>query len=598
MKSIKIYPLAKPIKAEILIPGSKSYTNRALVIAAMIGKSVEITNPLISDDTLTMIDCLKKLGIQIKQQGSKIQVNGNLQKIKEKEYILDAKLSGTAIRFLLALSTIIPGTKIIKGEKSLNNRPIGDLVNALKILGANIEYLSRENFPPVKVTSSKLTKNKTTLNGSISSQFLSAILMIAPITNIRNIKINDRQVSKPYIGMTIDIMKHFGVTVKNRNYTSYIIPHQQYNIVDYSIEGDYSSAAYFAGIAVLTGSSIILKNLKTPTAQGDFEFMKILEKMGSKIIARNNEIKIVGTGVKPLSVDMENCPDQIQTLSVLAAFAKGKTKITGIQTLRVKETDRVKAIAAELAQMGIKTRTTRNSLEIFGGNPHSAAINTYNDHRMAMAFAIAGTKLEGMIINNLDAVTKTFPDFWKKLNSIGIKTETANTGNIVLIGMRGSGKTTIAKLLSQKLNREYLELDELMVKKAGLSIPNIVKRYGWEYFRDQESDIAKMVSSYNNTIISTGGGIVTRNKNIKAIKKNGVIIYLRTRIETLSNRIGNDSNRPSLTNKKTRREEMEELLKQRKKLYEQAADEIIDTDNLKPEEVTNQILLRIKEGNI
>lgn len=421
MKNIKVHPLVNPIKAKITIPGSKSYTNRALVIASLVSKKVTIENIAICDDTLAMINCLRTLGVKIVKNNQTIQIYGNLQKIENKKYVLDAKLSGTTIRFLLALSTIIPGIKILKGGKSLNKRPVGDLVDALRLLGANIQYLEKEGFPPVKVIFSKLSKSTTVINGTISSQFLSAILMIAPIANIYDIRIKKQQVSKPYVDMTINIMRHFGVTVRNRNYVSYVIPRQEYNVTDYSVEGDYSAASYFAGIAALTYSEIILKNLMNPTLQGDFQFMKILERMGNKILVRSNEVKIIGRGVNALSVDMTNCPDQIQTLAVLAAFAKGVTKITGIKTLRVKETDRVRAVTTELNKMGIKTRVTENSLEIFGGNPHNATIETYNDHRMAMSFAIAGTKINGLQINNPDVVDKTFPDFWKRLQDIGVK---------------------------------------------------------------------------------------------------------------------------------------------------------------------------------
>lgn len=595
MKSIKIVPLEKPVKAEVTIPDSKSYTNRALPMAAMTENKIRIINPLLSDDTQAMIKCLQVLGIKIDVFNNSIEVIGSIEDIKNNNYVLDADLSGTTIRFILPLLTIIPGVKILKGKEELNKRPIKNLVEALRQLGATIEYLNQEGYPPLRITSSTLKNGTVTLDGSISSQYFSALLMTAPLIGKLTIKVEGAQVSKPYIDMTIDTMKKFGVNVINEEYKKYIVPNQQaYKVKQYTVEGDFSSAGYFFAIAALTKSTIILRNLNPDSVQADRKILNVLEEMGSKITYGENEITIQGKGVKAVEVNMIDFPDQAQTLAVLAAFADGITKLSGIQSLRIKETERVIALENELKKMGIQTSSTADTLIIYGGSPKPAKINTYGDHRMAMSFAIAGAKLSGIEINDPDVVNKTFPDFWKILNSIGVKTKLVNTKNIVLIGMRGSGKTTIGKLLSHKLNREYLELDEIIVEKMGMTIPEIVKKHGWDYFRDQESAIAGEVSLYNDKILSTGGGVVTRYKNIESLKKNGILIMLNASVDVLLDRIGDDQNRPALTNKKTRREEMEELLKQRRKLYEDAADEIIGTDKLSPEEVVNQILLKVK----
>lgn len=593
--SIKISPLKKPIKAEVSVPGSKSYTNRALLLGAMTKNSVTIANPLFSDDTKAMAQNLQTLGITIEVLDDSIRVIGSIEDIKDGYYDLDANLSGTAIRFLLALSAIIPGVKTLHGKEGLNNRPIEHLVEGLRQLGLKIEYLDKEGFPPLRVLSSKLKSGTVKMNGEISSQYLSAILMIAPIVGEIAIEVKGKQISKPYIDMTIDSMQQFGVRVSNQDYKRYIIPRgQKYNLTWYHVEGDVSSASYFFAIAALTKSTLTLKNLNPKSVQADMKFLKILKDLGNKIIYKKDRITIIGKGVKPVSVDMRDCPDQVQTLAVLAAFAKGVTRIVGIQSLRVKETERVKALQTELKKMGVRTKSSNDKLIIYGGHPKPSIINTYGDHRMAMSFAVAAAFLSGMEINDPDVVNKTFPDFWKKLNSVGIKTELVNSKNIVLIGMRGSGKTTVAKLLAQKLNKEYLELDDILVGKVGMTIPEIVEKHGWDYFRDKESEIVQEVSLYQDKVISTGGGIVIRPQNIEALKKNGVLVLLKAQIETLLSRIGNDANRPFLTNKKTRREEIEELLKQRKKLYEQASNEIIDTDNLYAKEVMNKILLKME----
>lgn len=575
MKILRLEPLLKPIHARIKIPGSKSYTLRALFIAAMCSSPVKIINPLVSDDTKAMTRCLKTLGI------------------KKRSYNLDAHLSGATIRFILALATVTAGTKAIYGKEGLNKRPIGELVLALTQLGAKIKYLGKIGYPPVKVLSSKLHPGTVKIKGSISSQYISAILMVAPLIGEVTIEVIGNQVSKPYIDMTIDIMKHFGVEVSNTNFKKYqVYPNQKYHAKEYTVEADYSSAAYSLAIAALTKSTITLKNVNPKSKQADMRFMRILEDMGNKIQYEKNQITIIGEGIKPVSVDMDNCPDQIQTLAVLAAFAKGVTSISGISNLRIKETDRVFAIRKELKKMGIKTTATKNILTIYGGKPQAAHIETYGDHRMAMAFAVAGAKLAGMEIVDPDVVNKTFPDFWKKLNSIGIMSQILEK-NIVLIGMRGSGKTTVAKILARKLTKEYLELDDMIVKKTGLTIPKIVEKHGWGYFRKKESEIIKEIASHSGKIITTGGGMVTKDENIKALKKNGIIVLLRARVETLLKRLSEDSHRPPLTNKKTQKEEIEEVLKQREQQYKKAADKIIDTDNLTPEQIANLILSSI-----
>ena len=424
MKSVKLYPLNKPVTKTIEISGSKSYTNRALLIAALTENSVKIINPLFSDDTKAMIDSLTKLGIEINISSKLIQVNGSLKDIYDGEHLVDTNLAATVIRFLLPLLAVVPGIKIIEGKEGLNKRPIADLVNALRQLGANIEYLDKEGFPPLRISSSKLNPGNVELDGRVSSQFLSALFMIAPMIGGMTIEVMGKQISKPYIDMTIDCMKKFGVKVINKNYQRYeILPNQEYKIDEYAVEGDFSSAGYFFAVATLTESTITIKNLNPESVQADRKILKVLSQMGNVVTFGADEITIKGNGVKSAVIDMLDFPDQAQTLAVLAAFAKGATLLTGIQSLHVKETDRVKATAAGLKKMGISTESTFDTITIHGGNPKPAKIDTYGDQRTAMSFAIAGAKISGMEINDPDVVNKTFPDFWKKLEEVGIKAE-------------------------------------------------------------------------------------------------------------------------------------------------------------------------------
>jgi len=342
--------------------------------------------------------------------------------VRDNSFDIDAHDSGTTIRFISALCCITQGKKRIFGSSALNQRPIGDLVDALRQMGAEIEYEATEGYPPICIKSNSFKRNSIVMKADISSQYVSALLMIGPVIDGLEIKLFTHQISRSYINLTIDMMSEWGVKVKNDNYRSYSIASKQsYSRDEYRVEGDYSAACYFAAIAALTHSKVTLKNLNKKTNQGDKAFFDILSSMGTDVAYHPNEITVQGHGVAPVKVDMELCPDQAQTLAVLAAFAKGTTLIRGVRSLRVKETERVKAVQSELSKMNITTESPdKDTLIIHGGTPRPATINTFNDHRMAMSFAIAGSKLNGMKINEPQVVNKTFPGFWNSLQDIGV----------------------------------------------------------------------------------------------------------------------------------------------------------------------------------
>lgn len=412
-------------KAEISVPGSKSYTNRALIMASLTKNPVLIKNALESDDTEAMIDCLNVLGLDVRKQNNEIQVMKDISSVEKKEYILQARISGTTIRFITALSAIVPGIKHITGHEGLNKRPIGVLVDGLRQLGTDISYDNHEGYPPLTIHSHDFSKHTTKLHGDVSSQYFSALLMIAPYVNGLTIEVEGNQISKSYIDMTTEMMKEWGIEVENKSYKKYIVrPDQSYVMKEYIVEGDYSGAGYFFAIAALNKTIFTLQNLNPNSAQGDRQFVNILAKMGNKIDCGPNYVRIEGNGIQAVKVDMEQCPDQAQTLAVLAAFADGVTTMTGVRSLRVKETERVKAVQQELAKMGIKTESPNDdTLIIYGGNPKPGAIDTYGDHRMAMSFAVAGSKLPGMRIHKPEVVGKTFPTFWNELEKIGIQSK-------------------------------------------------------------------------------------------------------------------------------------------------------------------------------
>jgi len=420
MNIFEVAALEEPVNATIEIPGSKSYTNRALVMAALTKGLVTLYNPLYSEDTEAMIACLRTLGLQIETLPDRILVYDDISIVQNKSYDLFAKDSGTTIRFLLALLCLTPGIKVIRGNPRLNERPIKDLIDTLRMLGAKIDYLEKEGQAPLKIHSSALRqRSEVTINASMSSQFFSALLMIAPFLNSLKIRLRGELISRPYVDMTIHAMHEWGVDVLQMEDGCYHIPcGQHYQKNQYLIEGDFSSAGYFFAIAALTRSTITLKNLNPHSTQADRKFLNILASMGNEINVSDHGIMIIGKQILPQSLDMEDCPDQVQTMAVLAAFAKGVTKISGVRSLRLKETERVEALKNELAKMGIKTEDTHDTLTIYGGDPQAAIIDTYGDHRMAMAFAVAGTKLPGMKIRHPEVVSKTFPTFWEKLGEL------------------------------------------------------------------------------------------------------------------------------------------------------------------------------------
>ncbi len=384
------------------MPGSKSYTNRALIMAALTKDPISVKNPLYSEDTEAMIGCLRTLGLKIETKPDQIVIPGDVGCIEDKNYQLFAHDSGTTVRFMLALLCIAPGVKIIQGSKRLNERPISDLVDALRELGAVIEYCERQGQLPVKVSSSALFGKSVHLKGDVSSQFYSALLLISPyIPGGLNIRLTSPLISKPYVDMTLSCMEEW------RGKKEYVI------------EGDFSSAGYFFAIAVLTKSTITVENLNPSSAQADRKLLEILEKMGNIVSLQENAVCIEGKQVIPLDIDMEDCPDQVMTVAVLAAFAKGVTKISGVRSLRVKETERVLALKKNLSKMGIRTEDTHDTLTIHGDCPHAAEIDTYNDHRIAMAFAVAGMVLPGIVMHHPEVVKKTFPTFWEILRGLG-----------------------------------------------------------------------------------------------------------------------------------------------------------------------------------
>ncbi len=420
-----INPLTKPIEVKVKVPGSKSFTNRALVVAALANGVTTLSGVADANDSRLLIKLLDRLGVEIVEHDSVIEVRGNGGKFDEFNGVLNVEDAGTVMRFMTALCCLVPGEITLEGSERMNQRPIKELVNGLTRLGAEITYTLTDGFPPIKITGGTIIGGPVRINGSISSQFISALLMIAPLLS-RDIEMNieGEQVSEPYIDMTISVIKEFGLAVeKSPKYYS-ISANQEYKACKYEVEGDASSASYLFAIAVLSQSKVEVTNVTGKSLQSDMRFVDILQQMGCTVSKSKSSITVTGPKVlKAVEVNMQDMPDTAQTLAVLAAFAQGETIIKGLKTLQHKETKRITALETELTKMGVECKAGADFIKIKGGNPKGAFINTYNDHRMAMAFAVAGVILSGMSIESPQVVKKSFPAFWTTLQSMGINVE-------------------------------------------------------------------------------------------------------------------------------------------------------------------------------
>ena len=425
MKSIRILN-SKPIDANLRIPGSKSITNRALVITALAeGRSI-LNNALFSDDTIYMMEALNQLGIEVRSQpeNNRIIIDGGLSRIKytsEKSLFLGN--AGTAMRFLTAMLSLTNNTIELTGITRMKQRPIGELLSALASWGGDLYSTKGNGCPPVLIRGRGLEGGIVSLPGKTSSQFISALLLISPYTkNESIINIENNPVSLPYIKMTTEMMNEFGVIIDSTDkpMSFRTSPHKKYSPGEYLIESDASSASYFFAAAAVTGGKTRILGLSEKSIQGDIAFVRVLEKMGCTIKSGPDWIEVSSNGhLNGITADMKNISDTAQTLACVALFAEGKTKITGIANIRFKETDRILALKNELSRLGAKIEETDDSITIHPAQKYNTAeIETYDDHRMAMSFAVAGLKIKGITIKDHECVSKTFPDFFKVLNEV------------------------------------------------------------------------------------------------------------------------------------------------------------------------------------
>ena len=404
----------------VRVPGSKSLTQRALVVAALAQDNSFISNALISEDTLYMMDALRALGAQIVSVDGGYYVSGTAGKIINNGQELFLGNNGTALRFLIALITLGQGKYVLTGEKRLCERPVGALVEALQNMGVDISC--NNNCPPVTVKASGLKGGPVILRDIESSQYVSALLLCAPYTK-KGIDLNLQGtiVSAPYIDLTISVMRDFGAKISETDGRHYhVAAGKIYQGCEYFVEGDASSASYFFLAAALLKKLIRVEGVSRKSRQGDMRLLKILEELGCRIKYGDKWIEVSCEDLVDgdFTFDLNDMPDMVPTLAVLAAFRSGKTIINNVAHLRLKESNRLGALAAELTKVGIVIHETADGLVIEGGKPRPAQIETYNDHRITMSFAIAGLAVRGIEIADKKCVDKSFPGFWKELEKI------------------------------------------------------------------------------------------------------------------------------------------------------------------------------------
>jgi 3-phosphoshikimate 1-carboxyvinyltransferase len=416
---LEILPVSKPIRGNIRPPGSKSITNRALVCAALADGTSMLTAALDSEDTRVMIDGLSRLGINVEARdlNRELIVHGAGGEVPALEAELFCENSGTTIRFLTALATLGHGSFRLDGVERMRQRPIGDLLEALNQLGAHAISENGDACPPVVVHANGLQGGTATVRGDMSSQFLSGMLMAAPAAKAPvEIVIDGVLVSQPYVRMTLAVMRAFRVNVEtSESFDRFTIVPHPYHATSFAIEPDASAASYFWAAAAVTGGTVTVEGISRESLQGDVTFVDCLKQMGCEVRNEVDSITVFGRELRGIDADMNSISDTVQTLAIVALFAKGPTTIRNVAHIRHKETDRIAAVATELRRLGATVTERDDGLTIEPGQLHDATIETYNDHRMAMSFAVAGLRIPGLRIANPTCVKKTYPAFFDDL---------------------------------------------------------------------------------------------------------------------------------------------------------------------------------------
>jgi 3-phosphoshikimate 1-carboxyvinyltransferase len=417
-----VTPIDGPIDVVVSLPGSKSITNRALVCAALAEGTSTLTNALHADDTEAMVEGLDALGAGVEAAWAegRLTITGTAGRPVADVAIVDARLSGTTSRFLLPVAALGDGHRRVDAANRMRERPMGEVLDAVRALGAEVHEVGAPGHLPVEVVGGTLAGGEVAVRGDVSSQFLSGLLLAAPAMRTGLVaRLVGELVSEPYVDMTVAVMERFGVVVERPDERTWRVDPQPYRATELAIEPDATAASYVFAAAALLGGRVEVAGFGPESLQGDVAFVDVLAQMGAQVERGASSITVTGTGqLRGVEVDLRHLSDTAQTLAVVAAFAEGPTRITGIGFIRGKETDRVGNVVAELRRLGVDAAEEPDGFVVRPAPLRPATIQTYDDHRMAMAFALAGLRFDGVQIADPACVAKTFPGFWRLLDEL------------------------------------------------------------------------------------------------------------------------------------------------------------------------------------
>ena len=465
--ALAIEPLAAPPDATVRVPGSKSVTNRALVAAALADGRSRLTGVLVADDTMAMVGALQALdvGVTVDEPAAVAEVVGTGGRLPARAVALDARRSGTTARFLAPLLALGSGPYRLDGDAQLRARPMGPALEALTALGARVEAAGEPGRLPVTIVGAdRLPGGSVAVGADVSSQFLSGLLLAGPLmADGLVLQLTTPAVSRPYLDLTVATMRAFGARVDVPDDRSFSVAPGGYRPTDHAVEPDASAASYFFAVAAICGGRVRVEGLGTGTVQGDLAFVDVLERMGARVERTAGWTEVTGTGtLRGVDLDLSQISDTAQTLATVAVFAEGPTRVTGIGFIRRKETDRIAAVVTELRRCGLQAEEEPDGFVVHPGAPRPTTVRTYDDHRMAMSFALLGLRAPGIRIDDPGCVAKTYPGFFADLDRLRTAAPAA-TGRlppvrvIAIDGPAGSGKSTIARRLAGALDMAYLD---------------------------------------------------------------------------------------------------------------------------------------------
>ncbi len=510
-----------PVAGTVRLPGSKSITNRALVVAALASGTSRLQGALRADDTDAMVESLEGLGIVLSWAGDDLTVEGSGGSFGTGDVEIDVRGSGTTARFLTAAATVHTGTVVVDGNRRMRSRPIGDLVRTLGQLGAAVEVLGDEDRPPVRVHGSSLAGGAALLDASRSSQFASAVLLVAPYAaGDVVLELQEPIVSRPYIDQTLDVMRAFGAEAGWDGPTTLVVSTGGYQAHDYVIEGDASAAVYPLVAAAVCGGTVRVGPLPAGSLQADLGVLPVLERMGAQVTRHGDDIELTGSPrtLAAVTEDMNAAPDAVVALAVAALFAEGRTSLTNIANLRIKESNRIDDLADELRKLGGSVETGDDHLSVEGGELAPADIDPRDDHRLAMAFALAGLRIPGVRLENPDCVAKTWPDYFDMLEGI-------TTPLVVAIdGPGGVGKSTVSQAVAGRFGLGHLETGgmyragALAVLEAGLDL-------------EDEEAVAALIDSLTVDIVD--GQVILNGREVTAALRTEAVSGASSRVSAI-----------------------------------------------------------------